>query len=163
MKKLRLILFEECDRDCEGCCNKDWHLDTLERETDFTGYDEIMLTGGEPMLRPLIVMDTAINIRKKTNAKIYMYTAKINNYYEILAVLHYINGITVTLHEQQDIPDFNWLNSILSRYELDKSFRLNVFKNVDISNIDTSIWKVKYEIEWIDKCPLPKNEVLKRL
>lgn len=163
MKKLRLILFEECIRNCEGCCNKDWHLDTLEKETLFTGYDEIMLTGGEPMLRPLLVMDTAINIREKTKAKIYMYTAKIDNYYKILAVLHYIDGITVTLHEQTDADDFIYLNGILSRYKLNKSFRLNVFKGIDISSMNTSNWKVKSEIEWIYKCPLPKNEILKKL
>ena len=23
-EKLRLLLFEECDRDCPGCCNRDW-------------------------------------------------------------------------------------------------------------------------------------------
>lgn len=46
MKKLRLLLHEECNRNCKGCCNKDWDLNALEIEDDFTDYDEILITGG---------------------------------------------------------------------------------------------------------------------
>jgi len=29
MKKLRLLLFPDCNRNCAGCCNNDWDLDLL--------------------------------------------------------------------------------------------------------------------------------------
>ena len=49
MKKLRLLFTQICNRRCEGCCNKDWELDKLEQVSHFN-YDEILLTGGEPLL-----------------------------------------------------------------------------------------------------------------
>lgn len=63
MKKLRLLLFKECHRGCEGCCNKDWDLKSLLKADNFLPYDEILLTGGEPMLDPLLVIDAAERIR----------------------------------------------------------------------------------------------------
>ena len=43
-----------------------------------------------------------------------------------------------------------------------KSLRLKVFKGVDVSGIDLSLWDVKDNIEWIKDCPLPEDEVLMR-
>ena len=56
-EKLRLLLFEECDRDGPGCCNRDWDLRSLPVCRDFTPYQVIMLTGGEPMLHPEIIRE----------------------------------------------------------------------------------------------------------
>lgn len=36
-EKLRLLLFEECDRDCPGCCNRDWDLRSFPVCRDFIG------------------------------------------------------------------------------------------------------------------------------
>ncbi len=76
MKKLRLILFKACDRNCECCCNKDFDIDSLPIERNFKDYDLIMLTGGEPMLNVLKVMFAIDSIRAQNNkANIYLYTA----------------------------------------------------------------------------------------
>ena len=40
-KKLRLLLFTNCNRGCEGCCNLDWDLASLPIVDDFSQYDEI--------------------------------------------------------------------------------------------------------------------------
>ena len=40
-KKLRLLVTENCNRNCEGCCNKDWDLSSLEVCTSYKGYDEV--------------------------------------------------------------------------------------------------------------------------
>ena len=61
MKKLRLLLFTDCNRNCEGCCNNDFDLNALKVETDFRQYDKIFLTGGEPMIAPAIVINTIEN------------------------------------------------------------------------------------------------------
>jgi organic radical activating enzyme len=168
-KSLRLLLFEECNRDCPGCCNKDWDLNSLESETSYEDYDEIILTGGEPMLRPGFVIDVVEELRRKTDAKIYMYTAKVDRLISILAVLKILDGITVTLHTKKDINSFKRFNECLDYHRekgfddyINKSFRLNVFKGIDISDIDTSAWKVKSGIKWIKNCPLPANEVFKK-
>ena len=167
MKKLRLVMFEECNRSCSGCCNNDWDLDRLPEARSFHEYDVVMLTGGEPMLKPELVLYVADRIRKESNALVYMYTAMAQKPWEIMAALHWLDGITLTLHEQSDVDLFGKLNCMLIRFTeergIKKSLRLNVFKNVDISKYDTRIWKVKSHIEWIKDCPLPEDEVIKNL
>jgi len=48
MKKLRFLLWEDCNKQCSGCCNKQFDLDNLLKvsSTEFQSYDEIELTGG---------------------------------------------------------------------------------------------------------------------
>jgi molybdenum cofactor biosynthesis enzyme MoaA len=52
VKKLRLLVTERCARSCSGCCNHDWDLAALPTCESYAGYDEVLLTGGEPMLYP---------------------------------------------------------------------------------------------------------------
>ena len=165
MKKLRLLLFEECDRACEGCCNKDWDLASLEVEKDFRDYDLIMLTGGEPMLNPQTILRAARRIRETTRAPIILYTAMVRKPETLLIVVNQLDGMTLTLHGQEDVEDFKFLNGMIlkgGRLIGNKSLRLNVFKGVDLTGIDLSRWQVKPDIEWIKNCPLPGDEVLKR-
>ena len=164
MKTLRLVLFEECNRRCEGCCNKDWDLGNLEVCRSYKEYNEIVLTGGEPMLMPEFVKHVVKKIRQENSeAKIYMYTAKVDTK-EIYDVLKIIDGITVTLHEQEDVEPFLSLDTELYyRHHATKSLRVNVFSNVKFDkNFIFMPWKIKDKIEWIKDCPLPENEVLMR-
>ncbi len=164
MKKLRLLLFEECDRHCVGCCNDDWDLSKLPIVKSYKGYDEILLTGGEPMLLRLLVKYTIAKIRTETDAPIYLYTARTAPVTGFLHMLYHVDGICVTLHEQYDVPQFLVLNDLLVQTLIDeKSLRLNIFKGIHIGKNDISKWKVKRNIEWIKNCPLPKDEVFMRL
>ena len=65
MKKLRLLITEKCNRKCEGCCNLDWDLQNLPVCTSFKGYDEILLTGGEPQLEPVLILSTVEKIKQQ--------------------------------------------------------------------------------------------------
>jgi len=164
MKKLRLLLFEKCNRNCFGCCNKDWDLSKLEVENDFSKYEIIMLTGGEPLLAPNYVLKIIDKIRKVSSAKIYVYTAKTNKPRDILKVLNSSDGLTVTLHDQADVSAFISLNTFLCAADLTKkSMRLNIFKGINISRCFLHQWKVKENIEWIKNSPLPKDEEFKKL
>lgn len=166
--KLRLLLFEECNRNCEGCCNKDWNLKNLPGVGLFTGYKEIILTGGEPMLRPQLIKSMVRLIRFDTNAPIYVYTAKVDDLHDALSVLNKLDGMTVTLHEQSDVKPFLLFNDAVldlnNQYGefWNKSLRLNVFKGIKFG-ADLSLWDVKKEVEWIKNCPLPEDEVFMRL
>ena len=168
MKTLRLLITKDCDRYCPGCCNKQWDLDTLEQvqDTEYSQYDEIMLTGGEPMLDAWWTWYIIKDIHNKApDAKLYMYTAKINDLFRLLTLINILDGITVTLHTQHDVGDFLKLDATLGYCRSDirsKSFRLNVFKGISILK-PAPLWLIKSDIEWIENFPLPENEVFKRL
>ncbi len=163
MRKLRLLLFEECDRNCQGCCNHDWALQNLEVEKDFSDYDRIFLTGGEPMLKIHTIMDAIDDIREQTGVPIYLYTAKVTRPVLAKAVLDVVDGMTLTLHDQDDVYFYYYFNIALSdKIRKEKSLRLNVFKGIDISKVITDMWVVKENIVWKKDAPLPDGEVFKR-
>ena len=165
-KKLRLLLTEKCNRACAGCCNKDWDLESLNEVESFAGYEEVLLTGGEPMLDPQLVATVCKDIiNENPSARIYLYTAKSKRAIDLIAMLHWLDGITLTLHESYDVNGFNLLQDWLKLMPemAYKSMRLNVFEGVDMSKSDTMGWQVKWNMKWIKNCPLPQDEEFKRL
>ena len=165
MKKLRLLLTDMCDRDCPGCCNNDWDLGSLPIADTFAGYDEIMITGGEPMMCPYGLITAIGEIRRQTAMPIYLYTARTSDIQLFLSILGLIDGVCVTLHDLGDVIDFQALAvKIPETFKEHKSLRLNVFKGLDISHMDIELdgWAVKRDIEWIKNCPLPEGEVFMR-
>jgi organic radical activating enzyme len=162
--KLRLLLFPDCNRKCKGCCNKDWDLENLPICRDFTPYDLIMLTGGEPMLAPDIIKHTIRRIRKQNNCPVVLYTAKCDTIPALFDVLTLVDGLTLTLHTKRDVEPFGLFNKRLTDDNTqNKSLRLNVFHNVSLDNFDLSRWIVKSGIKWIKDCPLPTDEVFMRI
>ena len=163
MKTLRLLITEKCNRNCPKCCNKQFGIKTLPVCYSFKNYKEIILTGGEPMLSPSSVRFLINSIRKESQSPIYMYTAKVDDIQAVLSVLFFLDGITVTIHEEKNWDLFFKLNDMLPN-SCRKSLRLNVFKNCNLRSYDQfNKWKVKDSIEWLDECPLPVDEVFMRL
>lgn len=154
---LRLLLWSACNRACEGCCNKQWDLDELPvvTEKEIAQADMIILTGGEPMLRPTRVLSTvsAIRHQAKPGTPIIMYTARM---YQLPEVAYYLDGVTVTLHEQADVEPFMAVAPLLTG-----SLRVNVFAGIETPPIPPQ-WQVKRDIEWIADCPLPPTEIFRR-
>jgi organic radical activating enzyme len=175
-KTLRLIYTPVCNRNCEGCCNKDFDLDNLPRPDHFN-YDEIFITGGEPMLFLDEVIGFIKALRLITKAKIYVYTAYLSasGAGSFHTLLSNVDGITLTLHEIRDWHLFQQLEFVTKNMPYifeGKSMRLNIFKDAapDMSldmffftNKTEERWKVKRNIEWIKNCPLPENEVLMKV
>lgn len=170
MKKLRLLITEKCNRNCDGCCNKDYELNKLEKfnnSSDTYMYDEIILTGGEPMLNYKLVYKHILYLKSIGYfEKIYMYTAKVDKHFELIGLLSMLDGITVTLHEQSDADKFSkFANDLYTIYDIkylqSKSLRLNIFEGVNLNYIQGHLmfWKIKQNIKWIKDCPLPKDEV----
>lgn len=164
-KTLRLLLFEDCNRSCEGCCNRQWNLGNLPVVKDFTPYDEIILTGGEPMMRPDAIWSTIISIREQNmDASIILYTAMIAKPYILHDLMKYLDGLTVTLHDQQDVIPFVCFAGMLDKSDFSKSLRMNVFEGVDLSDHKISFaWQLRDHIKMLENCPLPDNEVFMRL
>lgn len=168
MKILRLITTYDCPRNCEGCCNKQRQFSggaVPFFDDDYKKYDQIILTGGEPMLYITSLILLINFIRLSTKAKIILYTAKLDDPRQLIIMLHGVDGMTVTLHEKKDVNDFRKMNNLLirSKSRERKSLRLNVFSEVNIKHLNTSLWDVKDGIEWIDDCPLPNGEEIYKL
>lgn len=162
--KLRLLLFSQCNRHCQKCCNKDWDLAALPVCQSYSAFEKIILTGGEPMLRPDIIKGVVADIRAKTGAPIYIYTAKADDAAALLDILDVADGITLTLHSRKDVAPFKAFDAAMKERGLDnKSLRLNVFYGISLRGVDTSAWSVKKGIRWIENCPLPQDEVFMRL
>lgn len=179
MKSLRLLVTKQCNRHCAGCCNKDWDLDNLPVVKSFKGFDEIILTGGEPSLQRRLLLRIILRIRlENPTAKIIIYTADVN--FLTHYIMTYVDGITLTLHDKHDskllelfetfrkdlrsqvtftdLPDTRYYIGSLN---LKKTLRLNVFKGVKIPKLYNN-WVIQKDMIWIKDCPLPKNEIFMR-
>jgi len=174
MKKARLLITQNCDKNCDGCCNKHsvFKPRVLNNLNELLNYNEVMITGGEPLLYPHRII-TIIDFLRQNNfkGKIYLYSAKYiqKTYYELLQK---IDGLHYTLHAEatdRDVSDLKELcnlitHSIFYGSSSETSFRLAIDKRLyakyDFSNIDFSGWHVIRKMEWQMECPLPENEEL---
>jgi len=165
MKKLRLLLWEDCPKKCEGCCNKDWDLKSLPQVKDYSPYDKIMLTGGEPLMYPDKLYKIIKEIRKANIfANLIVYTSILESDI-FFKVLDLVDGITVTIHTPSQVADLVSINLQLLKQDwmlTRKSLRINVFRGVEVGHINLRGWKGKANIEWIKNCPLPEGEVFYR-
>jgi len=163
--KIRLVMWEDCERECPGCCMRDWDFFSLPPVTpiDLGAADQILLTGGEPLLDPYALHMLISYITKYSLAEVIVYTAKTDDTPLLLGLLGAVDGLTVTLHDQSDVTSFLRFNAALPAGTLHrKSLRLNVFKGVDITGHSLYHWNVRDNMVWIKDCPLPEGEVLMR-
>ena len=170
MKKLRLLVTKYCPKSCAGCCNKDWDLDNLPVVDDFGIYDEIFITGGEPLAvgeRDITLKIVEFLHIFNPNARVIIYTANPSGILWLNS-MYAVDGYTLTIHNEDDIDALYDLNNVfLSNEEYYREFfslRLNVFKGITLpEELDLRCWTVKKDIEWIPNCPLPEDEVFMRM
>lgn len=168
--KLRLVVTDKCHNKCSMCCNNRFDLKSLP-VVDRWDYDEIMVTGGEPMLFPYAVYNLLFILKTLSaytdkRPRLYMYTALPT--FSVLKLLNLLDGVVVTPHTLKDVTKLIHLNSRLIEGKekfIEKSLRLNLFPEVRKLipyDTDLSMWKIK-EIQWIKDCPVPVGEDLRRI
>lgn len=156
MKRARLLFTPDCNRDCKLCCNKSLGENAITEVTfeELMGYDEINITGGEPMLYP-DELKALIHRIKQRNKKVFMYTAHPFPIKDFKIILQMLDGCTLTLHTHEDCKNFRVFE--LNKLEYPhKSLRLKVFPKV---KIESEVWDVR-PTKWIVDCPLPDGEIL---
>lgn len=172
-KKLRLLVTTRCPNKCPMCCNNSWDFDKLP-VVDRWNYEEIMITGGEPLLFNNSLLGLVLSIEDITKVmgnspKIFIYTS-VCDYEKVLNILPHISGIVLTPHKESDIEDFIQLNDFLGLrknyfYVENTSLRLNLFPDMKAllpKDIDLSLWQVK-DMEWKKDCPVPEGEDFRRI
>ena len=166
MSKARIILSLECNRDCDYCCNKHPSLraqmEPLASIRDVLECEEIMLTGGEPMLDPGRVLSLAKYLRGYSDARLFLYTQL---YVPALAnILPFLDGVHYTIHKgagDDERYGFQQFQRLIQGHK--GSFRLYIHPEVFIPLM---IWPDKWaRIEqkpWLadGNCPLPEGERL---
>jgi len=168
MKSARVITTFECNRNCPYCSNNYESLISQGREEDnlnfIKDYDEIILTGGEPMLYPGNILFLLKVIRKvNPDVKIYLYTAYYTHHLE--TIIKYVDGITYTLHENASWKDINKFNAVeqMITYNRDKKFRLFINENNQRQiNIRPYLWdriKIAGTLSEED-CDYPEDDLI---
>jgi organic radical activating enzyme len=173
LKKARVIVTLKCNRNCGNCCNKEEVFKqhkVLTNINDLLSYDEIIITGGEPILLYVMLANFLHYLRGKYKKPIFLYSALYNDEREYINILRVVNGLHFTLHNEakdKEIVELKKLSSLLLRYKdiyKHLSLRLAIdnrlYDKYDFSNIDFSGWSVVKKMKWLVNAPLPKDEEL---
>lgn len=176
MKKIaRVIVTYDCSRNCQKYCNQ--HIKDVPEVhfEDLLEYEELVITGGEPMLIGPRVVEMIHRLRAAGyKGLIWLYSADINvNRWPDIAVLKEVSGITYTFHYeyiQKDIMALKRLTEYLSAIDTSNmhnrliidSRLLNEFNWEDIiPGMGSDSWDCIRWLEWkTDECPIPDNEEL---
>ncbi len=167
MRIARVLVTWDCLRDCDLCCNKNLPVELRScRLSDLRDYDQVLLTGGEPMLYPEKLQEIIRELRSRTpvtKQKIYLYTALYVPALEQLVNL--VDGVHFTLHHPLrpgDLDGFRRFQNVIGRYRgTYKTFRLYVEPRIsDPVAIIPDRW-ARVEVKpWMMECPLPEGEEL---
>lgn len=176
MKKntARVIVTQECSRNCSYCVNKQNDGEMIRSARHFTlecltHYEMVLLTGGEPLLKYTLVLGLCDQLRRKGyKGQIIIYASRnLIPRGHWIELFKFIDGVTYTIHDEnegtvshKDMDDLHDMQTLFRCYP-QKSFRLNLAPTLE-SNIPIipEVWgsiKIK---KWLEDCPLPTNETL---
>lgn len=179
-KKLRLLVTTKCHNDCPMCCNKQFDFDTLPI-VDRWDYEEIMITGGEPLssvkkTRYLVRLIESIKVIQQAQglpiSKFYVYTAT-HHTHLLQKIIESVDGIVYTPHNTAELTilfDITRYWRVYRRSTIrDKSLRLNIFPEIKEKLVSMSMeslieymWNIK-DIEWVENCPIPEGEDFRKI
>ena len=167
--KARLIFTKKCNRSCEGCCNEslDWSkIKTVSSYEELKDYEEVILTGGEPMLDELMLFGFLYSMNEMKVPVILQTAFFPMNEVHGTNILHRLKGITYTIHEnpsEDDMERVKRLRDCLVRLRTERGYtvsaRLNIDKRAWNKIIITQRSKNEFseirKMEWKDDCPIP--------
>lgn len=163
MSKLRLLLWRDCVRSCKHCPNAlledppqlDWN--------EIEGYDEIILTGGEPLMYPgaLNIVLREINAMRKDTSHLFLYTAMPSPADALIEAASQVSGVTLTVYNSKRMRDAWVAMARMRDAGLQLTNRLITFKDVNLPD-----WVEGWEHvvrEYVKDCKLPDDEDFRRL
>ena len=167
MKIARVLITLACPRSCPYCCNGYDHIMRQARPitdlADLVDYDQVLLTGGEPMLYPDEIRRIIPILRgQRTKATtIYLYTALYTP--ELPGLLPLLDGAQFTLHlpfSPSDLRDFESFQGDIVLYP-EKSFRLAISPDIETTiPVIPNRWVRVLSKDWRseERCVLPPGE-----
>lgn len=163
--KARVIITMDCPRNCKYCCNKYNSIirqaKRIESVTFLSDYDQVYVTGGEPMYQPGRLIGILQQLAKQ-QSEVFLYTALFKP--EMATILPLVKGVHFSLHapvSNDDIAGFNEFQRMISKWF--GSYRLYIDPEIDESiAVKPSVWS-RVEIKpWLleHETQLPVGEDL---
>lgn len=135
---------------------------TIDSVDSLVGFDELSITGGEPMLVPDLVRSVALRFRElNPTSKIYLYTALWTP--SLGSIIRLVDGVQFTLHYplmRIDLDGFSNFQSMAFNHP-NKSFRCYIDPAIEARvPVWPKVW-TRLEVKpWMKECPLPVGESL---
>jgi len=171
MKSLRLLVTKKCLLHCKYCSNQYIQPVIIFNFECLNMYDNIIITGGEPLLFPESLLKLIHNIRSVNfNIPIYLYTSIFNPSTANKNILTLLSGITFTVHNRICFYEFLDLKKYLDEVPLFYSpspyyKRLHIFTDFgELTEANLYGWNVRF-VTWKKdfECKLPEHEQFMRL
>ena len=169
MKKAMLIVTRECHRHCRNCCNdlpanqKYWNAADVLHGTDdiscLAGYDEVRLTGGEPLLYEETVGALLHFLRNQNKDQdLYLYTSICTPHVENMLTV--LQGVTFSMHHPLKVDDhihLHLMHNLALRHQ-DVSFRLSIDPAISAQlPIYPTRWSQIKTTPMLEECPPPAD------
>jgi len=169
-------LFHDCGRNCPGCA------DTLERTkqerreitsfAELAGFEEIIITGGDPMVRPIDTanwLDDYSMTAQRKRQRLILYTARSPMLLRDIIWFQRVDGVTFTVHRTPTGEELDSFTAV-QNMAFDKrdsgssmSFRLKIDSRCGMYlNLLPTAWDIIELFEWMgpaESC-LPHDAVL---
>lgn len=167
LRTARVVVTWRCKRECRYCVNHSEKIRALVRKVNVKAvnwrqYDQVLITGGEPLLVPDVVHGLIDRVRNQTSVPdIYMYTALWTEF--SWDIVQKIDGTNYTVHRPVDKNSLRRAQIDLSLLHERNSNRLMLDPDiVDDLKIRPTLWKEIRIKRWRpeDECVLPDNEEL---
>lgn len=163
--KVRLIVTLDCHKDCPYCCNKYQKFKDMMhpiKYSELKTYDEIIITGGEPLLSKHIHKTLGLIFKIRNNfpeKTIYLYTTKWKFDPTHSIILENVDGVHFTLHAPVQSEDLRALEAFqrMLKYANKKkgSYRLYVDPDIDkeiaffpnlFKRVESKPWLLEHEV-----------------
>jgi len=134
-KTLRLLITLDCNLKCEYCCNKlpdvikKFEYKALD-EIDFSLYNAVCISGGEPLLQRELIFDVLEPKRIEFRTPVYLYT---NGLLLTDRDIQVFDGISIGIHYKEQIKEV--LNKINVLYDKIKLCVEDIHKEEYLPNI----------------------------
>ena len=170
----RVLITKKCFRGCEGCCNDNIDIQYAMESAniyDLLKYDEIVLTGGEPLQIKGLTTKVVEDLRMLGfEGKIILYTSLVTRELYDLIGKHLIQGITFTLHDKlykNEIERLKYFSKRMDEVNHKTNMRFKIETSIAhkhttlLKHIDKH-WDSCEQIEWFEdgECPIIEDKLL---
>ena len=161
--KAKVIVTKKCNRRCRGCSTRALGIVDKVSFEDLFQYEEIHITGGEPMLMSDRCVEMVHRLRLSGyTGKIYLYTAdarRVGTYWAAGMLIDEVDGVVYTVHNHSDKEKLKDTLRVLRR--LDKYLNDHAKERAgkrDRLRIDSALYDDEYvktlSYKWAEVAPL---------